>query len=753
MRFCLFVCLYILSLSNYAQTWQKASADSLLDIIHNAPRKKDLAYHLDRYTSNHSKSQELFTYLLEKTKNNEPLAYVHGTLYAKFGQYYYLRDYKDLVTASEYHKKAEKYLKKYDLHCEALDIWLGFADQLTQNNQDISLAQNTLSDIYKRAEKEKCYDIMARIEYQRGLYFGERQNNYKKTLEYLFKAINILEKHPCDNTVKIEVYNSMGSLFYKAGNYDKSLIYWLRVDSLLKFVNYQDKQPASRLLNNIGLVYRNQGNYDKALIYYQKAIIHAQKTNDAFWINLPKGNIGDILLKRNLLDSAYTLYKDYLKYAYIYNDWGIVVAGHTKIASYFIEVKQFGKAQAHLDTAQNTLNTYKQKINLYNPTLSIHSQKNIYQALSNLKQREKKFEEAVLYQNLFINLNDSLIKIVNAQQLEILSTDLNIKQENYEKRGLENNIKQKETIILASLITTALSLILVALILGNRHKIQRQGLLLKKKNEEVALMNEMLETQHRDIMDSILYAERIQKAFLPYPKRINKFLHHYFVLYKPKNVVSGDFYYIIEKKDLIFIVTADCTGHGVPGALMSMLGVILLDNIIQEKGIHTPAKIIELLDRGIIQALHQEESETQDGMDISICVWDRNQNTLKIAGAKSFVVLIQNGELEELITNRYNVGGDNSRYDHAAKTFTEIEKQITPDTMLYMFSDGYADQFSYISRKKLGRKRLYEAFKLINNLNLQSQKEYLDNMLKDWQRTEEQIDDIMVLGIRLQKDV
>jgi serine phosphatase RsbU (regulator of sigma subunit) len=185
---------------------------------------------------------------------------------------------------------------------------------------------------------------------------------------------------------------------------------------------------------------------------------------------------------------------------------------------------------------------------------------------------------------------------------------------------------------------------------------------------------------------------------------------------------------------------------------MSMLGVILLDNIIQEKGIHTPAKIVELLDKGIIQALHQKEGETQDGMDISVCVWDRNENILKIAGAKSYIILIQNEELEEIITDRYNVGGDNSRYDYEMKAFTEIERKIDPDSMLYMFSDGYADQFSYISRKKLGRKRLYEAFKQIHKLNPQNQRDYLDGMLKDWQRTEEQIDDIMILGIRLQKD-
>jgi len=734
--------------SYYAHAWSKKSADSLLEAIQKADKKYDLDFIMDRYVSARSKQKELFEYLLAQTAGKKDLVLIHGHLHSQFAQYHFLREKRDIKSALSYYQKGEDFFRKQHLPCEATNLWLGLPDELTQANMDVALAEQILDDTYQKAEKEQCYETLALIEHKRGIYLGERQKNYKKSLEHMLKAVDILDKYPCSNAVQIEIYNSTGSLFYKASNYDKALYYWLEVDKLLKEVNYQDKYPISRLLNNIGLVYKNKQVYDQALTYYQKAIEKAQERKDSFWMNLPKGNIADILFLQKKYDTAYSLYKDYLANAYKYSDWGIIVAGHIKIANYFIETNQLAQAQKSLDSAQNILDNKKHVINTYNSILSFISQKNIFQAFGNLKQKEKKFEEAVLYQNKYIHLNDSINRLVNAQQLEILSTDLKLKQEVFEKKRSEESSKQKETIVLASLITTTLSLFLVALILFNRYKIQRQGLLLKKKNNEVALMNETLETQNRDIMDSILYAERIQKAFLPYPNRINKFLHHYFVLYKPKNVVSGDFYYIQEKKDLIFVVTADCTGHGVPGALMSMLGVILLDNIIQEKGVQSPSKIIELLDKGIIQTLHQKESESQDGMDISVCVWDKNTRKLQIAGAKTFVAILYDDDLEEIITDRLTVGGDGARYNQHIKDFTEIERTLPHPFMVYMFSDGYMDQFSSINRKKIGKKRMYEAFKTIHKFPLSSQKDYLENVLKDWQRSEEQIDDIMVLGIR-----
>jgi serine phosphatase RsbU (regulator of sigma subunit) len=327
--------------------------------------------------------------------------------------------------------------------------------------------------------------------------------------------------------------------------------------------------------------------------------------------------------------------------------------------------------------------------------------------------------------------------------------DLKVQQEVIEKEKLKENIRQREILVFAFLATTLLSLLLVALVLWNRYQIQKQGLLVKKKNEEIALVNDILEGKNKDIMDSILYAERIQKAFLPKQTKLSKILENYFVLYKPKDIVSGDFYYVVEKEDTIFIVAADCTGHGVPGALMSMLGVILLDNIIREKGIQSPAKIVEMLDKGIIQTLHQEESESQDGMDIAVCVWHKKDRILKIAGAKTSVILINGGVFEEIITDRYTVGGDGARYLQQEKKFLEIEKHIPENAMLYLFSDGYIDQFSSANRKKIGKKRLYQAFLMIQNQDMTHQFNYLNNMLVQWQGEEEQIDDILVMGIRL----
>jgi serine phosphatase RsbU (regulator of sigma subunit) len=749
MRFLIvLILLYSVFLQSYGQQWSRQSVDSLVAVIRKTDKKAHLEYPIDAYIVQHAKSKDFFEYFLQKTANQKDLVELHGKVNVAFAQYYYLREKKDIDFARQYYKKAEEYLRKNNHPCDALEVWLSFADQLTQQNLDVELAKQILENTYEKARQEDCRTVAIRTEYVKGIYLGERQGKYKKSLEQMLKAEQLITP-TVPHSVKIEVYDGLGFLFYKASNYDKALQYWLKVDTLLKTLNYDDKYPVTKVLNNIGLVYKNKDNQEKALEFYQKAIQVATQRKDTFWMNLPKGNIGDIFFARKQIDTAYQLYQQYLSVAYKFQDWGIVVAGHTKLANYFIEKGLYKEAKREIETAQKFLDAKKAFIFIDNATLGATAQKNIYRTLSILSQRERKFDEAVFYQNKYIAINDSINKLISAQQLELLSVDLKVQQEVIEKEKLKENIRQREILVFAFLATTLLSLLLVALVLWNRYQIQKQGLLVKKKNEEIALVNDILEGKNKDIMDSILYAERIQKAFLPKQTKLSKILENYFVLYKPKNIVSGDFYYVVEKEDTIFIVAADCTGHGVPGALMSMLGVILLDNIIREKGIQSPAKIVEMLDKGIIQTLHQEESESQDGMDIAVCVWHKKDRILKIAGAKTSVILINGGVFEEIITDRYTVGGDGARYLQQEKKFLEIERHVSENAMLYLFSDGYIDQFSSANRKKMGKKRLYQAFLMIQNQDMTHQFNYLNNMLVQWQGEEEQIDDILVMGIRL----
>jgi serine phosphatase RsbU (regulator of sigma subunit) len=733
--------------------WSKPSADSFLHVIQTNPNRHLLGFEIDNYFQNRLKNKDLFNYLITKTANSKgkDALFVHTLILEQMARQYYIRQQKDTIAAWQYYEKIEKMLKEKGFSCESLEVWISLADEITQIKLDSALARKILMRSYERAEKSKCYNALIRIEYTIGVFLGERYGNYLKSLEHLLKATDLIEKYGSNITTKISIFHALGSLFYKAGNYDKALRYWLEVYDFYLLLKEEEKKylrfSTARLLNNIGLIYKNKEQYETALTYYKKSIEAAKQVKDTFWMNLPKGNIGDILLRQNKLDSANLLFRDYLNNAYKYQDWGIVVAGYTKIANYHYLKKNYAEAEEFLEVANKILLEKNERINSYNPILTATSQRNIWQQFSQIETAKGNYKTALAYQTKYIKVNDSINKLIGAQQLELLAIDYQIRQESMKKKLLQDDVRQKEYFVIASSTVTLISLILGAMLFINRQKLHKQKNLLEEKNEEIALINQTILLKNKDIMDSIFYAERIQKAFLPYDIGASKILQDYFVLYKPRDIVSGDFYYVVEQKGLIFMIVGDCTGHGVPGALMSMLGVTLLDQIIIEKKIHKPAEIIKALDKGVIKALHQEENSSQDGMDISVCVWNPKNRELKIAGAKSSVILLHYDHFEEIKTDRYMVGGIGEPLTE--KNFQEYERSIAPNTMLYLFTDGYLDQFDDKGHKKIGKKRFFNLLLQYHQKPSLQQKHQLQSFLQEWQGKEDQIDDITVLGVRL----
>ncbi|GAB4123296.1 MAG: hypothetical protein Fur0027_00480 [Raineya sp.] len=725
------------------------NVDSLAEKLYEHKDVVDFKIELDRIFANKKDKATLIEYLIKQVSESSKKE-------VKFLKAMLLKHYRcvlseklDAEKCLRCFKEVENIFYSIGEHCQAVSSLNVLANQLSQNAKDTLLAYQMLLEAMRKAEKMKCYDVLVRTQYLIGSYLGERYGNYKKSLENTFLAYELSEKYEVSRATKIEVLQYLGSLFYKASNYDKARAVWQEMYDVSNLLSTQEKKRIyfsdARTLNNIGLTYKNIENYDSALLYYQRAIRAAQIDRDTFWQNLPKGNIGDILLKKNQLDSAYFLYQDYLKNAYRYEDWSIVVAGHSKLANYYILKKDLEKAQKEVEIAEYILKEKRKEIFSLNPILIGVSQKNIYGYKSELEKLKGNFKEALEWQEQYTTLNDSLNKMINARQLELLAIDYQIKQENVKKIALQEEVKKRGWFVLLSTFVSFISISLGILLLYNRYKIQKQKALLQKQNQEIEAINQMLQVKNQDITDSILYAKRIQQAFLPYENRIQALLKDYFILYKPRDIVSGDFYYVIEQNGLIFMIVGDCTGHGVPGALMSMLAVTLLDQIIIEKAIQKPAEIIKALDKGVIKALHQEQSSSQDGMDISVCVWNRENRGLQIAGAKSSVVLLNYDKLEEIIANRYTVGGIGNT--QADKNFDEYERILAPNTMLYLFTDGYLDQFSE-KGKKIGKKRFLNLLLQYHQKPSLHQKHQLQTFLQEWQGQEEQIDDVTILGVR-----
>ncbi|MBI5541696.1 MAG: SpoIIE family protein phosphatase [Bacteroidia bacterium] len=265
---------------------------------------------------------------------------------------------------------------------------------------------------------------------------------------------------------------------------------------------------------------------------------------------------------------------------------------------------------------------------------------------------------------------------------------------------------------------------------------------------EIAKQREELAVKNKSITDSINYAKRIQEAMLPSEYLFRKLLPDSFIFYNPKDIVSGDFYWVTEKESKIFIAAVDCTGHGVPGAFMSIIGFDLLRNITKEQGVENPAQILNLLNLGISETFskHANESAIKDGMDVSLLVIDRNNKVLEYAGAFNPLYIARENKIIEVKGNRFAVGkmegNEDLKFDNHIVSYREND-------MLYIFSDGYADQFGGPLGKKFKFRRFRHLLLTINGLPLLKQKAFLEENFESWKGQLEQVDDILVIGIKL----
>lgn len=293
-------------------------------------------------------------------------------------------------------------------------------------------------------------------------------------------------------------------------------------------------------------------------------------------------------------------------------------------------------------------------------------------------------------------------------------------------------------------------------------------LALAASNQELEVQKSVIEEKNKDITDSITYAKNIQQAILPNDTEITQVLKDHFIFYQPKDIVSGDFYWFAKKNRKIFIAACDCTGHGVPGAFVSMIGNNLLNQIVLEDNQSDPGKILTLLNDGMKAVFTRDaEQEAQDGMDMSLLRFDLDElslelKTVQFAGAKNPLYIVRKGvanteigkqnifklfgeDLVELKGDKTPIGGESVE----GFEFTRWSIDLVKGDTLYIFSDGYPDQFGGEKGKKFMTKRFKELILSFQPETMESQKDVLEQTMKDWIGSGDQIDDQLVIGIRV----
>ena len=295
-----------------------------------------------------------------------------------------------------------------------------------------------------------------------------------------------------------------------------------------------------------------------------------------------------------------------------------------------------------------------------------------------------------------------------------------------------------------------LVLSLVAVLMFMLRKIKRINAELQLQKNEIEQQKNLIEQKNCEITDSINYARKIQDNILLPESKLKQWLPQMFVYFKPKDIVSGDFYWFSKFENKYVITAIDCTGHGVPGAFLSMVGNTLLHEIVNIKHVFKPDVILTMLHTGIRLALNQssEDSDSEDGMDMSLCTVDAKLHRFQFAGAKNNLYVVQGDKLKILKANYYSIGGRQLRPDMQIE-FTCYDFMYDDNTSIYMFSDGYLDQFGGDKNEKFNTQRFREMILNNRNLPMEEQKNVLAETMDKWKGNRQQIDDFLVLGVKL----
>ena len=568
-----------------------------------------------------------------------------------------------------------------------------------------------------------------------------QQGDYDKALEYYLKSLALKELSGNKKEIASS-YGNIGNINYLKNDFVKALEYYLK--DLEIFEEIKDREGMANSYNNIGLIYANQGNAVKALEYYNKDLALTQEMGDKQAIADSYGNIGIVYAQEGDVQQALEYYEKSLALRKEVGDKVGISDSYNNIGSLYLKVNRLADAKEQLLLALSIATEINAKPGMMAAYLN----------LSKCDSASGNFKSAYEYHKLYSQFKDSVFNEESNGQLQELQakydSEKNIKKIallNKEKEAaaaLSDEENKRHLIILISVGGGLVGALLFAFYIfrGYRQK-QKANLILADKNK-------IIEEKNKDITDSLNYAKRIQTAILVPREEISKTLKEFFILFKPKAIVSGDFYYYAKTNDKIIFAAVDCTGHGVPGAFMSMIGNDALNEIVVGKKIATPSEILEKLHDSIRIALKQEnlKSDSNDGMDVALCALDLKNNSLEFAGAlrNLYILRKENGSLEEITGDKKSLGGEMS---NVKKTFANQTTRLNPGDTFYIFSDGYADQFGGLNGKKFMMTQFKKLLTEIQNKTMEEQERELDRTIENWKNNSEQIDDILVIGVRV----
>ena len=579
-----------------------------------------------------------------------------------------------------------------------------------------------------------------------------------------------------DRKQKRQILHLMGIAHHRLGNYDQTLFYFREV--LRMFEEDKNLSGIGAMYNNLGILYSDLKNHKASLDFYQKALTLKQQLGDSSAITSTLSNIGLAYMELGQIDKAY---QNFTRSLAIDQEMGNVegqVYTCENIGKLFSKQQQYDSARIYYSKSLALLpedgrdyerslilnslgqlylsrNKTSEAINLLREAVyygqKVQSKtglKESYRMLAEASAKKMDYQEAFKWYQQYTSLKDSIFNEEKLKRISQIETNYQLAEREKEidilrKDARINHLQLSRKQMINYYLYTGLFLFIsVSFFLFFQFRAK------KSSNQLLQQSNHAIAAKNNDITSSIQYARTIQEALLPQEKQLLSYFADAFVFCKARDIVNGDFYWSYKKNNLCLLAVVDCAGHGVPGALMTVMVNSLLNQIVIDKQIYSPVEILNQLKLYLQQNLHQgqEEEMTQEGLDLAICKIDMKEKQVTFASAKRPLYFVQHQEIRVYKGNKTNFGGPLSL---ATEHFREGSFYYLPGSCLYLFTDGLTDQFGELSDKKFMHWRLQKFIRESYELPMQQQKKKIAENIGQWQGRLEQTDDMLLLGLRL----
>lgn len=693
-------------------------------------------------------------YAQEALSLSEKIQHVQGIIksYARLGQIEFAQ--KNYFQALENQKNALRFAQKINDSVPAADALYSIGACYEYSGQYVPAVEN----LNKAAE---LYIALKDNNYLGNTYLSIGgvyllMENYNLSLDYYFKARDLAEEIKNDEILS-GALNNIGEVYRKRKEYEKALSYYMKI--FHSYVQSGDQTKIATVYTNVGSTYAMLGNYSFALSNLFKALRIWEAEKYPGFVAECNYEIGNAYFLQKKYDIALSYYqKSRYQYEQI-NDRQHTAQSDKSIAEAYLGIGNKARAAKYAEKSFNTA------LSMQLPDLLMQSSRILYEACD----KQNNCMDALGYFKNYSDIKDSVYSTENSKKFALLEMNHELEK----KRQIALLEQEKKDALTAEEIkrhklmrNISFGGFMVFLLFSGyayynfRQKHKAHLLLNRQKSEietqkiQIEKQHDILEEKHIQITDSINYAARIQKGMLLREENLQKnFPFQSFILYRPKDIVSGDFYFFAQVKKRYVIAAADCTGHGVPGGFLSMMGNSVLNEIVNKNQITDPGEILERLHHTMGLSLNQRQEglfSSADGMDISLCTIDTEACEIAFAGAMNPLFFIISGTAEILKGDKISIAGKLPKNLPAnGKLFTTIKIPFQKNMMLYLASDGYMDQHGSAARRRLGSAAFKKIIEDIWLFSVEKQKEALEKNLNNWMGNYAQTDDILVVGIKI----